>query len=255
MTTSSSDSNGPPAGILSSLTKQVRASRPDRHARLTRMHISKNCTSLNVLKQNKKNAHHPASPTSRLHHFRAYYTAYVQVSKPWFPLVIFALSVANTFAFFLAGGVTALYISTCIAKGPNKFMFVAVLNALGALAGFTVFVSLTERHGVDWVRESYPSIFTSKHWSRTERVMKSFGWGGCVGLSAMPLPLHPLVLLGMLTGMSRASILSAVFLGRLIKYAVFGWVATRSPEMLRYLGVKQIPRRGGDRGGGGKKTK
>jgi hypothetical protein len=33
--------------------------------------------------------------------------------------------------------------------------------------------------------------------------MQSFGWGGCVGLSAMPLPLHPLVLLGMLTGMSR----------------------------------------------------
>ena len=168
------------------------------------------------------------------------------MSKPWFPLVIFALSVANTFAFFLSGGVTALYISTCIAKGPNwKFMLVAVCNALGALVGFTAFVLLAEKRGVDWVRESYPSVFTSKHWSRTEEVMKSFGWGGCVGLASMPFPLHPLVLLGMLTGMQKEAILSAVFLGRLVKYTVFGWVATRSPGALRYLGVK-MPGGGAD---------
>lgn len=175
-----------------------------------------------------------------------------QVSKPWFPLVIFALSMANIFAFFLSGGVTALYISTCMATGPKRFMLVAVCNALGALAGFIVFVLLVEKRGVDWVRESYPSVFTSKHWNRTEEVMRSFGWGGCVGLSAMPFPLHPLVLLGLLAGMRKEAILSAVFLGRLVKYTVFGWVATRSPVALRYLGVK-IPGAGGAGGEAWKK--
>ena len=80
------------------------------------------------------------------------------MSKPWFPLVIFALSVANTFLIFLSGGVTALYISTCIAIGPKKFMLVAVCNALGCLVGFTIFVALVEARGVDWVRERYPKV-------------------------------------------------------------------------------------------------
>jgi hypothetical protein len=39
-------------------------------------------------------------------------------------------------------------------------------------------------------------VFTSTHWSRTEGVMKSAGWGGCLGLSAMPMMLHPLIILG-----------------------------------------------------------
>lgn len=175
-----------------------------------------------------------------------------QVSKPWFPLVIFVLSVTNTFLVFLSGGVTALYISTCIAVGPRRFLLVALCNALGALAGFTFFVLVVENRGVDWVRERYPTVFASKHWDRTEGVMKSFGWGGCVGLSAMPFPLHPLILLGMLTGMSREAILSAVFIGRLVKYTVFGWVATCSPGALRYLGVK-VPGGVGGGGGGNKK--
>jgi hypothetical protein len=47
------------------------------------------------------------------------------------------------------------------------------------------------------------------------------------------------------------AILSALFLGRLVKYSVFGWVATCSPGALRYLGVK-MPGGGGE---GGKKGK
>ena len=168
-----------------------------------------------------------------------------QVSKPWFPLVIFAMSLANCFIVFLSGGVTALYISACVSKGPRRFIPLALCNALGALAGFTVFALLVEKRGVDWVRETYPDIFTSRHWNRTEAVMKSCGWSGCVGISAMPFPLHAFILLGMLTGMSREAILGAVFLGRLFKYAVFGWAATSSPGALRYFGVKVTGLKGG----------
>ena len=87
------------------------------------------------------------------------------MAKPWFPLVIFALSATNTFLVFLSGGVTALYISACIVRGPKKFMLCALANALGALAGFTIFALVVESRGIDWVRESYPGVFTSKHWA------------------------------------------------------------------------------------------
>ena len=56
-----------------------------------------------------------------------------QVAKPWFPLVILVLSLANVFIVFLSGGVTALFVSTCAARGRKGFMVAAVCNALGAL--------------------------------------------------------------------------------------------------------------------------
>jgi len=51
--------------------------------------------------------------------------------------------------------------------------------------------------------------------------------------------------------MSKAGILSAVFLGRLIKYSTFGLVATSSPGLLRYLGVKVGAAGGATAGDGG----
>ena len=51
------------------------------------------------------------------------------VSKPHFPLVIFLLAVANTFAVFLSGALTALFVSTCAAWGKPRFAIVAACNA------------------------------------------------------------------------------------------------------------------------------
>jgi membrane protein YqaA with SNARE-associated domain len=100
-------------------------------------------------------------------------------------------------------------------------------------------VALLEARGTDWFRERYPEVFASKHWARGEEVVAEFGWPGVAGLSAMPFPLHPLVVLGVLAGMKKRALLSALFLGRLTKYLAFGWVATTSPGALRRL-------RGGD---------
>ena len=166
-----------------------------------------------------------------------------QVSKPYFPLVIFALATANTFAVFLSGLVTTLFVSTCVAVGKKRFAFVALCNALGATCGFALFAALLEARGTDWFRERYPEVFASKHWARGEEVVAVFGWPGVAGLSAMPFPLHPLVVLGVLAGMKKRALLSALFLGRFTKYLAFGWVATNSPGALRRL-----------RGGGEKRT-
>ena len=107
----------------------------------------------------------------------------------------------------------------------------------------TLFAALLEARGTDWFRERYPEVFASKHWARGEEVVAVFGWPGVAGLSAMPFPLHPLVVLGVLAGMKKRALLSALFLGRFTKYLAFGWVATNSPGALRRL-----------RGGGEKRT-
>ena len=155
------------------------------------------------------------------------------VSKPHFPLVIFLLAVANTFAVFLSGALTALFVSTCAAWGKPRFAIVAACNAAGAAVGFALFALIVEAHGVDWAREKYPAVFASEHWGRAEEVSRSFGWGGRAFLSAMPFPLHPLVLVSIATGASTSSIVTALFAGRLAKYLAFGWVASSGASVAR----------------------
>ena len=134
-------------------------------------------------------------------------------------------------------GVTALYVSTCAAVGRRRSILVALCNAAGALVGFTAFAILVERHGVEWVRDRHPEILASKHWSRAESAMETFGPAG-VGPQRRALPLHPLVLVAMLAGMRKETVLAAVFPGRLVKYTVFGWLATSGSNVLSRLGVK-----------------
>jgi hypothetical protein len=154
-----------------------------------------------------------------------------QVAKPWFPLVIIALSAASCFAIFLSGAVTALFISACVARGKGRFAHVALANALGVALGFGIFIVIVKQRGMDAIRASYPSLFASTHWGYMEGVIARSGWGGVAALAA-PLPLHPLVLMGMLSGMSSFSILSAAFAGRFAKYYVMGLVATRGEGVL-----------------------
>jgi len=157
-----------------------------------------------------------------------------QVAKPWFPLVILVLSTLNVFIVFLSGGVTALFVSTCAARGRKGFMVAAVCNALGALLGYWIFGTIVDRNGTDWVKAQYPDIFGSDNWRRVQEAMSAWGWIGAVAISAAPAPLHPLVVFGALSGVGRWVMLSAVFLGRLIKYAAFGFVATAAPGTFRW---------------------
>ena len=134
-----------------------------------------------------------------------------QVSKPYFPVVIFALATANTFAVFLSGLVTTLFVSTCVAVGKKRFAFVALCNALGATCGFALFVALLEARGTDWFGRDTPRCSRRSTGREGEEVVAEFGWPGVAGLSAMPFPLHPLVVLGVLAGMKKRALLSALF--------------------------------------------
>ena len=82
-----------------------------------------------------------------------------QVSKPYFPVVVFALATANTFAVFLSGLVTTLFVSTCVAVGKKRFAFVALCNALGAtcfLATYLGFAALIA--GVLWSADIFVKV-------------------------------------------------------------------------------------------------
>ncbi|MDB9924959.1 hypothetical protein OAD67_01720 [bacterium] len=159
-----------------------------------------------------------------------------QVSKSYFPFILFILAACNTFVVFLSGAVTTLFLTSCATVGKNRWtLLVSLFNAAGATAGFAGFIFLLEQHGTDWFRKEYPEVFASPYWSQGEQVINDYGWPGVAGLSAMPFPLHPLVLAGVLAGMEKQMLLSALFAGRSVKYLVFGVIASASPGTFKSL--------------------
>ena len=68
--------------------------------------------------------------------------------------------------------------------------------------------------------------------------MQTYGVGGMLLVSSLPIILHPVVVFGLLSNMSDAKILSIVMAGRTIKYLTMGWVTANAPHALKYFGIK-----------------
>jgi len=69
----------------------------------------------------------------------------------------------------------------------------------------------------------------------------SVSWGflgACLAASA-PIVLHPLLVIGLLAGISNYSLVLAVLVGRTAKYLVMASLAIRAPELLKFFGVSR----------------
>ena len=157
-------------------------------------------------------------------------------SRWWLPAVVGLLSFINTFTIVLSGPLSILYISAVLGK-RSRWLLTAFLNALGATAGVALLVFMARRHGTDWIRDAFPSIFAGEIMTRTEGLMEQYGVGGSILISAMPIVLHPLVFVGIMSDMSSMSIVASVLLGRTIKYSIMAWLAIYARKGLRFFGV------------------
>lgn len=56
---------------------------------------------------------------------------------------------------------------------PERWFFVALVNAVGTVAGIAVFAQLFEMRGEAWAKEQFPSVFTSTAWKTTETYVQA----------------------------------------------------------------------------------
>lgn len=162
-------------------------------------------------------------------------------SSPLFPVIVGALSGLNLFTLVLTAPLVLAYCTAAVvAKGRLGWVFVALCNAAGTVAGsyaMIVFMEGGTGGSVAYIKESFPSAFTSKWWARTEFVVDAYGAAGAVAISSLPVILHPLIAICKLANMSTASLLWCIMLGRTFKYIIMGQVARRAPSALKYFGA------------------
>ncbi len=137
-----------------------------------------------------------------------------------------------------------LFVSSILAR-PRRWVFVAVLVAIGSSVGGFVLAQATElfmkgilgAHGttnLEWLNSILKSVIETPD-SSVQKWVEQYGiWAIMIG-AISPLPLQPFVVGPVLTGMSVPTIAMSLFAGRLAKYLLLGAVVAYVPRFVPYL--------------------
>ena len=98
--------------------------------------------------------------------------------------------------------------------------------ALGAAVLYLVF------HHLGWAKlfAAYPDVVRSSAWSDATRWLSTHGVLALLVIAATPLPLTPALMFAGISRLPIVEVVLALWIGKLAKYLVYAWLASRFPE-------------------------
>ena len=143
---------------------------------------------------------------------------------------IFTVSMTIPFASILIGAVLLRHV---------RWKEIVLVSSLGSATG-GLFLYFTFYYlGWSQIAAAYPDLLQSKAWSDATRWVSTYGTGALLVIAAMPLPQTPALIFTALCRRFRKCFL-ALFLGKLLKYGTYGWLAGKFPSWFQRL-AREIP--------------
>jgi membrane protein YqaA with SNARE-associated domain len=169
------------------------------------------------------------------HKALAYLDRHAHVS--WFPFLV------GLCAFFVTITLTLpveLLVVISILLSPSRWiaigLFAAIGGSLGSLGLYLAFHHLGWNLLLDW----YPDIVNSKAWIDSNRWLSEYGALALFVLMAVPLPVlkTPALAFVAIYRMPIYEVVLAIGMGKLLKYVLYAYVASRFPKyFVRWLAV------------------
>ena len=87
-------------------------------------------------------------------------------------------------------------------------------------------------HYLGWgqIAAYYPDLPQSKAWADATRWVSAYGTWALLGFAAAPLPQTPALIFTAVSRLPVSEVFLALFLGKLLKYGVYGWLAAEFPS-------------------------
>jgi membrane protein YqaA with SNARE-associated domain len=144
-----------------------------------------------------------------------------------FPVVVGTVALAATLSMSVP---FATLLVAAVLMARRRWGTIAVGASLGAALGAAVLYLVF--HHLGWARlfAAYPDVVRSSAWSDATRWLSAYGVVALLVIAATPLPLTPAL---MFAGISRLPIIEvvlALWIGKLAKYLVYAWLASRFPQ-------------------------
>lgn len=144
-----------------------------------------------------------------------------------FPVVVGAVAVAATLSMSVP---FATLLVAAVVMAPRRWGAIAVWASLGAALGAALLYLAF--HHLGWVRlfAAYPDVVRSSAWADATRWLSVYGVTALLVIAATPLPLTPALMFAGISRLPIAEVVLALWIGKLAKYVVYAWLASRFPE-------------------------
>jgi membrane protein YqaA with SNARE-associated domain len=124
----------------------------------------------------------------------------------------------------------------------ERWISIVLLASLGSSTGGVVLYLVFYHLAWNQITEFFPSLAGSQAWSDATRWVSTYGTWALLAFAASPLPQMPALIFTAITRLPLLEVYLALLVGKLMKYAVYGWIAARFPSLamrfLRFIGFE-----------------
>lgn len=150
-----------------------------------------------------------------------------RADSPAFPTVVGAVAVAATLSMSVP---FASLLVAAVLMARHRWGAIAVGASLGAALGAAVLYLVFHHLGWAQLFAAYPDVVRSPAWGDATRWLSAYGVVALLVIAATPLPLTPALMFAGISRLPIVEVVLALWIGKLAKYLVYAWLASRFPE-------------------------
>ena len=146
---------------------------------------------------------------------------------PAYPALVGAIALGLTVSMSVPfGGVLAV----AVLLAATRWRAIVLCSSLGSSIGALVIYLMFHHLGWSQFIAAYPEIAKSNAWRDAARWIEQYGSFALFAISALPLPQTPALIFAGIYRMPVPEVWLAMFLGKLIKYGIYGRIVYAFPE-------------------------
>ena len=143
-----------------------------------------------------------------------------------FPVVVAAVAFAATLSMSVP---FATLLVTAVLMAPRRWVAISLWSSLGAALGAALLYMIFHHLGWATLYAAYPEVVRSPAWRDASRWLDRYGVAALLVIAATPLPLTPALMFAAISRLPVAEVAVALWLGKMVKYVVYGWLASAFP--------------------------
>lgn len=120
----------------------------------------------------------------------------------------------------------------------GRWREIVVLSSLGSATGGVILYLAVHHLGWNQIAALYPDLMQSKAWADATRWISAYGSWALLGIAATPLPQTPALVFTAVLRLPVLEVFAALFLGKLLKYSAYGFLAVKFPDWFQDLAIK-----------------
>ena len=159
-----------------------------------------------------------------------------------YPLVVGAVALLLTLSMSIPfASIPIVAVLLC----PDRWKGITVFASAGSAAGGLLLYMVFHHLGWNYLIETYPDLVQSKAWIDATRWVSAYGTWALLAVAASPLPQTPALIFTAVSRLPPFDVFLALFVGKLVKYGVYAWLAATFPSWFHRWVIQGAARHSG----------